>query len=75
MMDAMGSSREILFEAEQSPEGGYTARAIGVSIFTEAASLEALRGAVREAVACHFGDEKVPAVIRLRVVLEEILRP
>jgi len=34
---------EIVFVAEEAPEGGYTARALGVSIFTEADTLEALR--------------------------------
>ena len=30
---------EILFTVEEAPEGGYTARAVGASIFTEADTL------------------------------------
>jgi hypothetical protein len=30
---------EVIFVVEEAPEGGYTARALGVSIFTEADTL------------------------------------
>ena len=55
---------EILFLVEESPEGGYTARAVGQSIFTEADTLAALRANVRDAVACHFEDGQAPRMIR-----------
>jgi hypothetical protein len=45
---------ELIFLVEDAPEGGYTARALGVSIFTEADELESLREQVRDAVRCHF---------------------
>ena len=32
---------EIIFLVEEAPEGGYTARALGYSIFTEASSTQA----------------------------------
>ncbi|OFZ67156.1 MAG: 2-oxoisovalerate dehydrogenase [Betaproteobacteria bacterium RBG_16_56_24] len=64
---------EILFLAEQSPEGGYTARALGDSIFTEAGTLPELRLMVRDAVHCHFDVSDMPKVIRLRIVQEEVL--
>ena len=41
---------EIIFQVEEAAEGGYTARALGQSIFTEAESLEELRENVRDAV-------------------------
>jgi len=34
--------KEIIFMVEEDPEGGYTARALGQSIFTEADTLEKL---------------------------------
>lgn len=49
--------RELIFVVEEAPEGGYTARALGESIFTEANSVEELRTQVRDAVRCHFDDE------------------
>ena len=55
---------EIVFLVEEAPEGGLTARALGASIFTEADTLEALRQAVRDAVACHYDDAERPKLIR-----------
>ncbi len=38
--------RELIFLVEDAPEGGYTARALGQSIFTEADTLEELRHSI-----------------------------
>lgn len=43
---------EIIFIVEEAPEGGYTARAAGEPIFTEADSFEELHAQVRDAVHC-----------------------
>jgi hypothetical protein len=56
---------EIVFQVEDAREGGYIARAVGASIFTEAETLDALRDAVRDAVACHFEDAERPKLMRL----------
>jgi len=42
------SGTEIIFSVDESPEGGYEARALGHSIFTQADSLEELRAMVRD---------------------------
>lgn len=66
---------ELIFEVhEEEIDGGYTARALGYSIFTQAETLEELRHNVREAVDCHF-DESMPApkIIRLHFVRDEVL--
>lgn len=64
---------EIIFVVEEAPEGGFEARALGHSIYTEADSLEELRDLVRDAVQCHFTDAERPRVIRLHFVREEVL--
>lgn len=64
---------EIIFVVEEAPEGGFTARALGESIFTEADTLEQLRDTVREAVHCHFEEGHGPKVIRLHYVREEVI--
>ena len=64
---------ELIFLVEDAPEGGYTARALGVSIFTEADDLPNLREQVRDAVRCHFDDGQGPKVIRLHFVREEVI--
>lgn len=53
---------ELIFRVEESAEGGYIARALGVSIFTEADRLADLRDQIRSAVRCHFDEGKVPKV-------------
>jgi hypothetical protein len=65
--------KELIFIIEESPEGGFTARALGESIFTEAETLAELRQQVRDAVRCHFDEGKSPKVIRLHFVREEVL--
>lgn len=64
---------EIVFLVEEAPEGGYSARALGESIFTQAESLEELRENVRDAVRCHFDEGRGPSVIRLHFVRDEVL--
>jgi hypothetical protein len=51
--------KEIIFVVEDAPEGGYTAQALGESIFTEAENIEELHSQTREAVICHFGDDQI----------------
>lgn len=63
---------EIIFVVEESPEGGFIARALGASIFVETDSLDQLQAQVRDAVACHFEDDQRPKVIRLHFVREEV---
>jgi hypothetical protein len=64
---------EVIFIVEEAPEGGYTARALGVSIFTEAEDLRELHAQVRDAVQCHFEEADRPKVIRLHFVRDELI--
>ena len=66
---------EIVFLVDEAAEGGFTARAVGESIFTDADSIDELRVNVRSAVDCHFDDVQGPKVIRLHIVRDEILVP
>ncbi len=63
---------EIIFLVENEVEGGFTARALGESIFTEGDDLEDLRANIRDAVNCHFETDEKPKVIRLHFVREEV---
>ena len=45
---------EIIFVIEESKEGGFEARALDYSIYTEAEDMESLKEAVKDAVICHF---------------------
>jgi hypothetical protein len=65
---------ELIFVVEEAPEGGYTARALGESIFTEADDLAHLQEQVRDAVLCHFDEDAArPKLIRLHFVREELI--
>ncbi|MDE2388264.1 MAG: 2-oxoisovalerate dehydrogenase [Betaproteobacteria bacterium] len=70
----MNNSNEIIFLVEEAPEGGYIARALGESIFTEADDLTGLHQQVRDAVHCHFDEGKAPEMIRLHFVREEVIQ-
>ncbi len=63
----------MIFLVEEAPEGGFTARALGESIFTEADTMEELHQQIRDAVTCHFEDGKGPEIVRLHIVKEVIL--
>ena len=65
---------EIIFVIEEAAEGGFTARALGQAIFTEADDVAALEANVRDAVRCHFDEGSLPHVIRLHFTREQITR-
>lgn len=57
---------EVKFVVTEAPDGGYDARAVGYSIFTQGEDRNDLKQMVRDAVLCHFGEDKAPRVIRLQ---------
>ena len=65
--------KEIIFIVEESKEGGFEARALGFSIFTEADTFEDIKKMVQDAVVCHFDEAARPRIIRLHMVKEELL--
>lgn len=57
---------EILFVVEEDLEGGFSARAVELSIFTPVDDLDSLKQMVCDAARCHIPDEKLrPKLIRL----------
>jgi hypothetical protein len=64
---------EIIFVVEEAPEGGLAARAVGESIFAQAANMAELHERVRDAVRCHFEDGAQPRLIRLHFVRDEVI--
>ncbi len=49
-------NNEIIFSVQESPEGGFEARALDHSIFTQARSVEELKAKIADALACHFEE-------------------
>ena len=64
---------EIIFEVTEAPEGGYDAKALGYSIFTQGEDWDDLKAMTRDAVLCHFNEDDVPRVVRLHLVREEAI--
>ena len=57
---------EIIFEVTEGPEGGYDARALGHSIFTQE-DWNDLKAMARDAVLCQFDEDNVPPSAQGRV--------
>ena len=64
---------ELVFEVTEAVEGGYDARAVGHSIFTQGSDWADLKAMVKDAVLCHFDDDELPAAIRLHLVKDEVM--
>jgi len=64
---------EIIFSVQESPEGGYEARALGHAIFTQADTVDELKRMLHDAVACHFPEDTKPSVIHLHMVKDEVI--
>jgi len=63
---------EIIFLIEESIDGGYEAKALGESIYTQAETYEQIKENIKEAVLCHFDDEEKPLFIRYHFVKDEV---
>jgi hypothetical protein len=77
-MSQINPFEEIIFEVtEDEVDGGFNAKALGYSIYTQADSPEELRDRVRDAVRLHFADTKqgVPNIIWLHFTHREALTP
>ena len=59
---------EIIFIAEDSAEGGYEARALGYSIYTEEESMDGLKKAIEDAVTCHFEEKGRQHLKRIYII-------
>ena len=65
---------EIIFLVEDSPEGGYEAKALNASIYTEADTLDELRLIVKDAVECHFNENERPQAMQLNIAKDALLK-
>ena len=65
---------ELIFTIKEAEEGGYVAKCLTQSIFTEGETMDELRVNVKLAVSCHFEDENdAPKLIRLHFVKDELI--
>jgi hypothetical protein len=64
---------ELVFAVTQESDGGFTAEALGESIFTQADTWDELRANAQEAIEAFYFDCPKPASIRLHLVRDEVL--
>jgi predicted RNase H-like HicB family nuclease len=65
---------ELIFEIRDAEEGGFYARALGHSIFTQGETWDELRGNVLEAVSLHFEDATArPRLVQMHYVKDELI--
>ena len=64
---------EIIFTVTESLDGGYEAKAIGHSIYTQCEEYSELQETLRDAVKCHFDEDKMPSLIRIHWVRDEVI--
>ncbi len=64
-------TKEIVFVVEEDPEQGYSAKALGYSIFTEGDTLTELKDNIKDAIKCHFDKDDMPLYVRLHIITEE----
>lgn len=62
---------EIIFIVEESSEGGFEAKALSKSIFTEGDTIGELKENIKESIKCHF-ENNARKVVRLHMVHEEV---
>ena len=65
---------EIIFEVTEAVEGGYDARALGYSIYTQGENWDDLKEMARDAVLCHFDEDGAPRVIRFLGLPKQAVR-
>lgn len=65
--------KEIIFIIEGSIEGGYEARALGHSIYTQGETYEEVKKSVLDAVHCHFEQEDLPSMMRFYFIKDEVM--
>jgi len=66
-------SNEIVFKVVESLDGGYEAKAIGHSIFTQCDEYDELPAMLRDAVKCHFSQDEMPTSIRIHLVEDKVV--
>ena len=64
---------EVIFIVTESFDGGYEAKAVGHSIYTQCDNYNELPEILRDAVKCHFNENEVPSFIRVHMVKDELI--
>ena len=61
---------ELIFVVTESFDGGYEAKAVGYSIYTQCDNYDELPAVLRDAAKCHFDENELPSLIRIHMVID-----
>jgi len=64
---------EIIFIVSESLDGGYEAKAVGHSIYTQCETYHELKATLKDAVICHFDADERPSLIRIHMVSDDVI--
>jgi hypothetical protein len=64
---------EIIFIITESLDGGYEAKAVGHSIYTQCDEYGELAETLKDAVLCHFDKGNMPSMIRMHFIKDEVI--
>ena len=66
--------KEITFLVHEAEEGGYYAEALGLGIFAEGDTIDALKENIRSGIDCYYDDKKDwPSLVHLHYIKDEIM--
>jgi predicted RNase H-like HicB family nuclease len=66
--------KEIIFLIHEAQEGGYHAEAVGVGIFVEGETIEALKENIKGGIDCFYTESKgTPSFAHLHFVKDEVM--
>ncbi len=64
---------EMIFIVENSDEGGFTAKSLSCSIYTEGQTLDELKENIKDAIKCHCDAKEIPHIVHLHIIKDEIM--
>jgi hypothetical protein len=72
IQEVAAMDKEVVFSVEETPDGGYVAKADEYSLVTEAETLSELERQIHDAILCNFDEKDRPTLISLEIEQERL---
>jgi len=59
---------DIIFLVEEDVEDGFTAKGLGVAIFTEGETIDDLQKKIKDDILCHFDEQQPKRLVKLQIM-------
>ena len=74
MVNSFINMKEITFLVHEAIEGGYHAEAVGIGIFAEGETIEALKESIKSGIDCYFENSPdMPVFAHLHYIKDEVM--